>query len=83
MFRFCSLGYRAGMAKPDDRDRILFDLCLALRAVPKGTLRDLGKQRLPGDELAEKVAATLILEHLERAGWRLEHHPGKLISPAK
>ena len=49
----------------------------------QGTLRDLGKHRLPGDELAEKVAASLILEHLERSGWRLEHRPGKLISPAR
>jgi hypothetical protein len=29
-----------------DRDRLLFDLCMALRNVPPGILRDLGKRRL-------------------------------------
>ena len=54
-----------------DRDRLLFDLCMALRHVPAGILRDLGKGRLPGDELAEKIVAERILEHLQLCGWRL------------
>ena len=53
-----------------DRDRILFDLCMALRKVPRGILRDLGKPRLPRDELAEKIVAKAIVEHLELCGWR-------------
>jgi hypothetical protein len=32
----------------------------------------MGKRRLPGDELAEKIAAEAILKHLLRCGWRLE-----------
>lgn len=66
-----------------DRNRILFDLSMALRSVPRGTLASLGKRRLPGDELPEKIVAETILEHLERCGWRLEHRPGKLVTPAR
>ena len=29
---------------PADRQALLFDLCMALRKVPGGTLRDLGKR---------------------------------------
>ena len=68
---------------PPDRDRILFDLCMALRSLPPGILRDLGKRRLPGDDLAEKVVAERILEHLERCGWHLEHHAKPAVSPAR
>ena len=39
---------------------------MALRTVPRGILRDLGKPRLPSDELAEKIVAEAILAHLER-----------------
>jgi hypothetical protein len=58
----------------DQREAILFDLRMALRQVPPGVLRDLGKRRLSGDELAEQTAAAAaaILEHLLRCGWRLE-----------
>lgn len=51
------------------REAILFDLCMALRQVPPGVLRDMGKRRRPGDE---RIAAAAILEHLLRCGWRLE-----------
>jgi hypothetical protein len=62
----------------DQREAILFDLCMALRQVPPGVLRDLGKRRLPGDELGEKIAAEKILEHLLRCSWRLERPaPGR------
>ena len=50
-----------------DRDRLLFDLCMALRQVLAGILRDLGEGRLPSDELAEKIVAERILEHLRLA----------------
>jgi hypothetical protein len=40
--------------------------------VPPGVLRDLGRRRPSGDELAERIAAAAILEHLIRCGWRLE-----------
>ena len=65
-----------------DRDDILLDLCMALRKVPPGTLRDLGKRRLPVDELAEKIVAEAILEHLQLCGWRLEHKTKPGVVPA-
>ena len=46
---------------------------MALRTVPRGSFRDLGKRRLPADKLAEKNLAEAILEHLQLCGWRLEH----------
>ena len=71
------------MREPADRDRILFDLCMALRKVPPGILRDLGKRRYPPDELAEKIVAEAILDHLELCGWRLEHRPKPTVTPAR
>lgn len=65
------------------REAILFDLCMALRQVPPGILRDLGKRRLPGDGLAEKIAAEAILEHLLRCRWRLERPPAPGADPAR
>ena len=53
-----------------DRDELLFDLCMALRRVPPGVWRDMGKRRLPADELAERVVAEAILEHLIRCRWK-------------
>jgi hypothetical protein len=37
------------------RKEFLFDLCMALRKVPPGSLREMGKRRLSGDELAERA----------------------------
>jgi hypothetical protein len=51
---------------------LLFDLYMALRQVPSGVLRDLGKRRLPGDELAERIVAETILAHLLCCRWRIE-----------
>jgi len=48
-----------------------------------GTLRDLSKRRLPGDDLAEKVAAERFLEHLELCGWRMEHKPAPPVTPSR
>src|SRR5687767_3753899 len=45
---------------------------MALRQVPSSVLRDMGKRRRPDDELAERIAAAALLEHLLRCGWRLE-----------
>ena len=61
----------------NDREDLLFTLCMALRTVPRGIFRDLGKPRLPADELAEKIVAKAILAHLELCGWRLEHRRSK------
>ena len=55
----------------NDRDGILFDLCMALRKVPPGILRDLGKRRLPVEGMAEKIVAEALLKHLQLCGWRL------------
>ena len=66
-----------------DRDHILLDLCMALRKVPPGILRDLGKRRLPGDDLVEKIVAEASLEHLQFCGWRLEHKAKPGVAPAR
>ncbi len=66
-----------------DRDHILFDLCMALRKVPRGILRDLGKRRLPPNGFAEKIVAEAILEHLQLCGWRLEHKAKPTVTPAR
>ena len=66
-----------------DRDGILFDLCMALRKVPPGILRDLGKRRLPPNGFAEKIVAEAILEHLQLCGWRFEHKAKPVVAPAR
>ena len=71
------------MAQPDDRARILFDLAMALRGLPRASLRDLAKPRRPGDDMAERIVCEAILEHLERCGWRLEHQAKPMVSPAR
>ena len=71
------------MAQPDDRARILFDLAMALRSVPKGTLRDLAKPRRPGDDMAERIVCEAILAHLELCRWRLERDAKPMVSPAR
>jgi hypothetical protein len=48
LFPVRSLGYRPGMT---ERETILLALCMALRSVPPGIFRDMGKRRLPGDDL--------------------------------
>jgi len=58
------------------RRELEFDVEMALRRVPAGTWRDLGRRRLPGDDLPEKIAAGLIVEHLIRSRWRIERVPG-------
>jgi hypothetical protein len=65
------------------RADLLFDLCMALRKVPWGILRDLGKRRLPSDELAEKIVAETIVAHLELCGWRLEHRAKPSVRRAR
>ena len=65
----------------NDHDGILFDLCMALRKVPRGILRELGKRRFPPDDLPEKIVAEAIVEHLELCGWRLEHQPRPTVTP--
>ena len=65
------------------RENIVFDICMALRKVPPGILRDLGKRRLPCDELAEKIVAEAIVAHLELCGWRLTHKAKPTVTPAR
>ena len=65
-----------------DRDRIPFDLCMALRKVPRGIVRDLGKRGFPPDDLPEKIVAEAIVEHLEPCGWRLELQAKPTVTPA-
>jgi hypothetical protein len=54
-----------------------------LRKISPGTTRDLATCRRPGDELAERIAAERILEHLELCGWRMEHKPTPPVSAAR
>jgi hypothetical protein len=58
-----------------DRDAMMLDLCTAIRKVPPATWRDLAKRRLPGDDLAEKIAARTIFDHLVLRGWEFGHRP--------
>jgi hypothetical protein len=58
-----------------EREELIFTLCMALRSVPPGIFRDMGKRRLPGDDLPEKIAAEKILAHLERAGLEVKGRP--------
>jgi hypothetical protein len=67
----------------DQREAFLLDLCMALRQVPPGVLRDPGKRRLPGDELAEKIAAEAILNHLARCRWQITRTAMPGASPAR
>jgi hypothetical protein len=58
-----------------DRAGFLSDLAFALRhKVPPGHFRGLAKRSPPRDELAERIVAEAILEHL-LCGWRLERLP--------
>ena len=66
-----------------DRDRLLFDLCIGLRKVPPGILRNLGKRRLPVEGMAEKIVAEALLEHLQLCGWRLEHKAKPTVMAAR
>jgi hypothetical protein len=73
-----------GLIMPsNERGELLFELCMALRQVPPGILRDLGKRRLPGDELAEKTAAEKILEHLIHCRWEISRPPLPGVPPAR
>jgi hypothetical protein len=65
------------------RDELLFDLCMALRRVPPGVWRDMGKRRLPADELAERVVAEAILEHLIRCRWEITRPASAGVSPTR
>ena len=58
-----------------DREELNFTLCMALRKVPPAIFRDMGKRRLPGDDLPEKMAAEKILAHLELTGLELARKP--------
>ena len=61
---------------PEDRDSFLFDVRMALRRVPGGILRQLGKRRWPVDDhFAEDVVGRTILDQLLRSRWRVERLP--------
>lgn len=63
------------MQHMDERETLLFSIQMALRSVPAGLYRDMGKRRLPGDDGVERIVAERILEHLERANYRITHGP--------
>lgn len=59
------------------RDTLIFAIREALRSVPKGFLRNLASKQLPRDSDATgNLVAEQVLQHLERAGWRIEPGPG-------
>jgi hypothetical protein len=43
--------------------------------LPPTTLRDLGKRRLPGDELPEAIAAKITLDPLLQCRWQITRQP--------
>ena len=55
---------------------------MALRKVPRGFLRDLGKRRLPIGGMAEKIVAEAIVGHLQLCGWRLGAGEGQAYGDA-
>jgi hypothetical protein len=62
--------------KPEHRDRFLSDVAFALRhKVPPGHFRDLAKRGSPRDEMADRIVAGAVLDHLLLCGWRLERPP--------
>ena len=67
---------------PYERAALLIDLQLGLRRVPAGTLRAMLKPRQPGDLEPEKIAASAVLDFLERTGWRFQPPMPPLIPPA-
>ena len=60
------------------RETLIFMLRMALRKVPAASFRNLAKtQHIAGDlDLAERIVAERILEHLELCGYRIEPGPG-------
>ena len=48
---------------------LVFDVRMALRQVPRGTFRDMGKPRLPGDEPPERIIAAASSTSIKRT-WR-------------
>ena len=77
------IGSHASDGGRADRDRILFDLRMALSKVPRGILCDLGKRRLPVGGMAEKIVAEAIVEHLQLCGWRLERKAKPTVTRAR
>jgi hypothetical protein len=56
---------------------LVFDVARALRAVPRGTWRQLGKAEWSrDDELVRKHVAEAVVEHLLRSRWTIERKPG-------
>ena len=53
----------------------MFAITMALRKIPRGILRALVTPRVPGDELPEKIAAKMILEHLELSNYKITLGP--------
>ena len=70
------------MMTPYERAALLIDLQLGLRRVPAGTLRAMLKPRQPGDLEPEKIAASAVLDYLERCGWRFQPPVPPRIPPA-
>jgi hypothetical protein len=63
---------QAQCARQDrERDRLVPALRMTLRSAPAGHLRGLGKPRVGDTELAATIGAQTIIQHLERAGFRI------------
>ena len=65
-------GYHEAMT---DREALILDFIMALRQVPRGTLRDLARRWPPGQNPAERMIAETTVDHLERCRWRVKQVP--------
>jgi hypothetical protein len=72
----------ADWVNPFERSALLIDLQLGLRRVPAETLRAMLKPREPGDLEPERIAASAVLDFLERCGWRFQPPVPPPIPPA-
>lgn len=67
-----------------ERQDLLFTLKMALRTVPAGFFRELGKPRVGDGEIASKVVAEAVLKQLELSGYaivrkRVPDENGRLV----
>ena len=67
---------------PFERSALLIDLQLGLRLVPAATLRAMLKPREPSDLEPERIAASAVLDFLERCGWGFQPPVPPPIPPA-
>lgn len=66
------------------RNELMLAVRMALHGVPAGFFRELGKPRAGDGEVAGKVVAQAVIEHLERAGYvilsrKVQDENGRLV----